>query len=170
MEQLPVGKMELTITDNSTIYSPFYRNNKAVISDELAEFITNSASEFKFNQSLELNIHCQEMNEAEKEEFKEAIKNYYTQNNIELNNELKSKSLRSLIFFIVGFIALGFMIVLGNILEREIWVDVLDVFSCIFIWTSVDTYFIERFDIKSAYKKNLQLIDMNINIIDDHKE
>lgn len=140
-----------------------YSLGKPVISQEIAEFIENSAKEFHPNDKLILNIYSNCIDEVEQKIYPEAIKNYFDLQVKDCNFELKRKTFIGAVFSLIGVTALAIMIILSNRDVKELWVECIDIFAWVFLWEAVDQLFIERGAIVRKRKRFVSFCNMEIN-------
>ena len=60
------------------------------------------------------------------------------------DTELKRNLIVSVVFTVIGVIALAAMLLLDHFFASAIWTEVVDIFAWVFVWEAVDQFFIER--------------------------
>ena len=156
--------INMTVLDDSEFLSPYSEINTPVISGEVAEFLENGANAAHIKDNFELNVYSNSIDGDKQTRYEQAIRNYFA---LKLNaeqRELKRNSLVSLIFAIVGVVALAFMIICDQLLDMQaIWVECIDIFAWVFLWEAVDQFFIERRKIRFSRKRLKSLAEMPIS-------
>lgn len=138
------AEITLSIADDSDFLSKYSPSDRPVISSEIAEFLENAAREFHPKSEIKLTISGDCIDDKEKPTYAEAIKNYFELKRCETEREIRRKTAVSIIFTIIGVIALAAMFLVNGIFKNEIWTECVDIFAWVFIWEAVDQFFIER--------------------------
>mgnify|MGYP006928569796 CR=1 FL=1 len=157
-----IAELYLNVSDDSDFLSKYSSGNKPIISGEVAEFLENSAKEFHPKSEIKLVITSSCVDETEKPLYIEAVKNYFSLKFSETEREIKRKTIVSLIFSIVGVIALAFMLLYENAYGNAIWTECIDIFAWVFLWEAVDQFFIERNALLLQMKRIKNFIDMDV--------
>ena len=156
--------INMTVLDDSDFLSPYSETNTPVISGEVAEFLENGANAAHIKDSFELNVYSDSIDGDKQTRYEQAIRNYFS---LKLNaeqREIKRNNVVSLVFAIIGIVALAFMIICDQVINMQaIWVECIDIFAWVFLWEAVDQFFIERRKLQLNRKRLQNLIDMPIN-------
>lgn len=156
------AELALNITDDSDFLSKYSPSEKPLISSEVAEFLENSAREFHPKSAVNLIITGSCVDDVEKPVYINAIKNYFCLKHTETERDIRRKTFVSLVFTIIGVVALAFMIIYENMFGNEIWTECIDIFAWVFLWEAVDQFFIERSGLLMRRKRLKNFIEMQV--------
>lgn len=154
--------IDMTVTDDGNFLSPYSEDGQPVISSEVADFLENAAKAYRPKDSLIVNIHGDCIDDCEKIKYASAIKNYYALKKKEEERELRRKVLASIIFAVIGIIALAVMFIVSDFNVNEVWKECIDIFAWVFVWEAVDLFFIERGAIVVRRKRCENFIEAEI--------
>lgn len=161
--------INMTVNDDQNFLSPYCESGMPVISSEVADFLINGANAFHPTEKLVLNVTSDCVDENEKIQYSSAIKNYFALKLNDVQRDLKRKTLISVVFTLIGIIALAFMFVCDARNVATLWIECIDIFAWVFLWEAVDQFFIERNGLLLLRKRYINLIEMPINFIDKTK-
>lgn len=154
--------INLSIRDDEGFLSPYSRDCADTISEETAEFLRNSALSFHPKEQLALHIYSDCVDEKEQEAYPRAIKSYFQSHLLDAERELRRNAVVSLIMFLVGLSALVVMF-LGEFLGwNQIWIECIDIFAWVFIWETVDLFFLERASLRRKRKRCLAFREIKV--------
>ena len=164
MKKLPdkIACLNLNITDDSDFLSPYSPSEKPLVSSDVADFLENSARAFHPRAKINLTITGRCIDESEKSVYGDAIRNYFSLKLAETERDIKRKGLMSLIFAIVGVVALVFMIIYESFVNNAVWTECVDIFAWVFLWEAVDQFFIERSGLLLKRKRFENFVNMSI--------
>ena len=164
MKKLPdkIACLNLNITDDSDFLSPYSPSETPLVSSEVADFLENSARAFHPRAKVDLTITGRCIDESEKSVYGDAIRNYFSLKLAETERDIKRKGLVSLIFAIVGVVALVFMIIYESFVNNAVWTECVDIFAWVFLWEAVDQFFIERSGLLLKRKRFENFVNMSI--------
>ena len=164
MKQKKIQNAEITlsVTDDSDFLSKYSPSNKPVISSEVAEFLEDSVREFHPKAEIKLTIKGDCVDDNEKPIYAEAIKNYFELKRCETERDIHRKTFVSIIFTVIGVIALAAMFLLDAIFKSEIWTECVDIFAWVFIWEAVDQFFIERSGLLMRRKRLENFVNITV--------
>lgn len=164
MKKLPdkIACLNLNITDDSDFLSPYSPSETPLVSSEVADFLENSARAFHPRAKVDLTITGRCIDESEKSVYGDAIRNYFSLKLAETERDIKRKGLMSLIFAIVGVVALVFMIIYESFVNNAVWTECVDIFAWVFLWEAVDQFFIERSGLLLKRKRFENFVNMSI--------
>ena len=164
MKKLPdkIACLNLNITDDSDFLSPYSPSEKPLVSSDIADFLENSARAFHPRAKINLTITGRCIDESEKSVYGDAIRNYFSLKLAETERDIKRKGLMSLIFAIVGVVALVFMIIYESFVNNAVWTECVDIFAWVFLWEAVDQFFIERSGLLLKRKRFENFVNMSI--------
>lgn len=164
MKKLPdkIACLNLNITDDSDFLSPYSPSEKPLVSSDVADFLENSARAFHPRAKINLTITGRCIDESEKSVYGDAIRNYFSLKLAETERDIKRKGLMSLIFAIVGVVALVFMIIYESFVNNAVWTECVDIFAWVFLWEAVDQFFIERSGLLLKRKRFENFVNMSV--------
>lgn len=154
--------IELSVRDDEGFLSPYSRGSEDTISEETAEFLRNCALSFSPKEQLSLHIYSDCVDEKEQEIYPRAIRSYFQNHLLDAERELKRNAVVSLLMFLVGLFGLVVMF-LGEFLGwNPIWIECIDIFAWVFIWETVDLFFLERAALRRKRKRCLAFLTMKV--------
>lgn len=156
--------INMTVSDDNSFLSVFSENDTPVISREVADFIEDSTPDIRKNETLTLRVKSSCIDEGEKELYRNAIKEYYTQRYIMGKRELMRDYIIAGILAVVGVLVLTLAIFLEY--HSTIWSEVVDIIAWVFIWEAVYLAFLETRKLKYNNRKCIAYISMNIEYTD----
>ncbi len=159
------AEITLSINDDSDFLSKYSPSDKPVISSEVAEFLENAAREFHPKAEIKLTVKGECVDDKEKPIYAEAIKNYFVLKHCETERDIRRKTFISIIFTIIGVIALAAMFLVDGIFKNEIWTECVDIFAWVFIWEAVDQFFIERSGLLMRRKRLENFVNITVEFI-----
>ena len=164
MKKIPdeIACLNLNITDDSEFLSPYSPSEQPIISSDVADFLENSARAFHPRARVNLTITGRCVDESERSVYGDAIKNYFSLKLAETERDIKRKGWISLVFTIIGVVALVFMIVYESFVNNAVWTECVDIFGWVFLWEAVDQFFIERSGLLLKRKRFKNFVNMNI--------
>lgn len=159
------AELFLNVSDDSEFLSKYSPVDKPLVSSEVAEFIENSARGFHPKASVKLTIIGSCVDETEKPVYTSAIKYYFSLKHAEVMRDIARKTIISLIFALIGIIALTVMIVYENHFGNAVWTECIDIFAWVFLWEAVDQYFIERNGLLMKMRRLESFVNMEVEYI-----
>lgn len=154
--------IHMTVNDDSAFLSPYAETGRPVIATEVADFLENSANAYRPGEKLHLQIKSTCIDDEEKPRYTQAIANYFSLELEETNRNLKRKTVVSVIFTLIGILALAFMFVCGKRELNDLWIECIDIFAWVFLWEAVDQFFIERSPLLMRRKRLKNFTEMKI--------
>lgn len=158
--------IDMVVKDDSDFLSVFSANQTPVISSDVAEFIENSTHSIRAGEPLTLRIKSNCIDNDEKELYKKAIKEYYSERYVAGARELKRNNVASLILALAGIFALIVALFLQYSFDSLIWAEVVDIAAWVFLWETVDIIFFKTRHLRNNQKRYASFINMNIEYQD----
>lgn len=139
---------------------------KYELSDDVCKYIEEIAYMVPMNMDIVIEIHCPEVNDAEKNSMIRAIKNNYGMEIDDADYDVSRVNRKSILFGIIGL-----LILIINILTEDFIGVVLSNFICVVwwvaIWEMVELQTIEKQDLKWKRLNYQQLYDAEITFVCD---
>lgn len=157
--------IDMNILDNSAFLSP-YCGNLLLISSEVASYLENAIKYIPPKFDITLHIKSKDINDEKKNQYKNAIKNYFTNNILQLKREIFFQTIMSLIMLFIGIFIISLMLILSNNKVNIIQDTILEIAGWVFIWEAVDKFFFERHKLKYELRKAYQLCKAEIVFFD----
>lgn len=156
------AKLPIVVSDDDCFLSPYSVRGNEVISNEVADFLENNLSSYPIGSKLSIEIKGDTVDKVEEERYKKGIKNFYFNKIVDVNRKLKENLKISLLMLIIGVIVLSAYLVLEYIGQYHILASVIDIMAWVFIWESIDLYFIRRKGLKLDKLRFYSLYDSKI--------
>lgn len=157
--------INMTVHNDDDFLSPYSVNNTETISSEVADFLQNAAMAYHPKEKLTLRISSSCIDENEKRIYTKAIKNYFNLHFIENARELKRNTISSIIMMIIGVLGLAFMIFGEKLGFPSILIECIDIFAWVFIWETVDLFFISRSLLKLKLRRLIAFTEIKVEYI-----
>ncbi|MBQ8430449.1 MAG: hypothetical protein IJX26_00675 [Clostridia bacterium] len=141
------------------ILSPFSEDNRAVINSEFAEFLDNSVKDVPIKNDITLEIESKDKDE---EKISTAIKNYYYNEFMESERQLKRNLLFSITTLIMGVISILLTSLSQHLNLNYILTNTLDILAWVFVWEAFDLFFFRRIELKHQQYRQMNFINANI--------
>lgn len=122
----------------TVIFCRSFPKKTPVISTEVADFIEQSTISINPKEKLTLKIHSDCIDDREKELYREAIKEYYTEKYVANKRELIRNNIITLILTMMGVVVLALAILLEYQTNSLIWYEVIDIVAWVLLWEAVD--------------------------------
>ena len=158
--------INMTVKDDSNFLSVFSQSDTPVISTEVADFIENSTNSILPKEQLTLRIHSDCIDDTEKEQYKESIKEYYSEKSIANARELKRNNIISLLLTLAGIFVLIVQLLFEYKLSSLIWAEVIDIVAWVFLWEAVDISAFGNRSLRLKNKRYLSYVSMKIEYVD----
>lgn len=126
--------VNMTVKNDDDFLSVYSTNEVPVISSEVAEFLENSTDSALPRDSFTLRIYSDCIDEAEKEEYASAIKEYYAEKYLANKNERKRNGIVITALSILGILVLA----LAFQIDHAVWSEVVDIAAWVLLWEAVD--------------------------------
>lgn len=147
------------------IFSPFCLYDMNVIDFELEQYLDARNESVPFEYDLSLVFHIKEANEQKRKEIDTTIKQSYGSRLQSVKKKLKQNKTSALIFLIVGLILLS--IKTTFLLSSTAYVQsLMDILAWVFVWTSVEAYFLERSLLKIEQMLLLRMVTAKVEVHD----
>lgn len=153
-EQTEPVILTMNIMDDSGFLSPYWAKDP-VISDDASDFLDNAVLAFHSRDLPELQIHiiCQDYEEKEKELYKQAIANTYTNRLSDLMRQSRRSRQSAYGMLAIGAAMLALNVSLTVFGNRPVMAEIFDCFACAFIWESVDQFWFVRYGLLQEEKR-----------------
>lgn len=159
--------IRLHVHDDDYFLSPMSVEGVSCISDETAHLLNFYLKNMAVDSDEKLHFLIKGKNLTEKDMalYTKAIKNYYKEEFIDVQDQMK-RNIRNTIFMLfagLGVLVLKFFIVknIGAYLG-----EVFDISAWVFIWESVDLFFLRRPELRIKQIQNLKVLEANIDFED----
>ncbi|MBO5223887.1 MAG: hypothetical protein J6C23_05185 [Clostridia bacterium] len=133
----------VSIREEDSILSPFSPKGRPTISGEFAEFLDSQYTDMKSKEKLHIDIECDTIDDKEEILYEGAIRSYYKAEEKRKTKELVRNNVIALIMLLTGIVVLTVSVVFF-ILSHEIIGEIIDIVAWVFVWESVDLFFMRR--------------------------
>ncbi len=135
------------ISDETAHYLEFYLKNMSIDSDEKLRFV----------------ITGKNLNERERNLYAKAIRNYYKEEFLDVQEDMEDNTFYSVIMGIVG-LGLLFTSVFVFTSEKAPWLFVLlDLIGWVLGWEAIDLIFVRRPQMRKLQLQNLKILEADIS-------
>lgn len=150
--------VNLSIRDNVNFLSPYSLNGLPTISQDVGDFIESSTKTFPPKQKLTLRFHGMNVNNKEKETYKKAIKDYYQDKYLHMQQKIKKNNLFAFIFFLIGTL----VVALALAIDFKVWSEIIDILAWVLLWESMDIFLFRNLENRHDKNRYLKFTTMNI--------
>ena len=154
--------INMTVKNDDGFLSEYSEDRTPMISEDVSTFIENSVSGLVPSESLTLRIHSDCIDDEEKAEYKNAIKEYYTKRYVSDKRELRRNTLIALLLAAAGIIALFAAIIVEIQTDSPIWTEVVDIIAWVLIWEAVDIMVFRNRELRVNCLRYLAFISMKV--------
>lgn len=154
--------INMTVKDDTDFLSVFSTGDTPVISSEVAEFLESSTHSILPKEQLTLRIHSDCIDDNEKEEYRQAIKEYYTERYITNKRELRRNAIIVLLLALAGIITLATAFLIEHQTANPFWAEVVDIIAWVFLWEAVDIGAFKNRGLRLKRFRHLAFMSMKI--------
>ena len=163
-EENGVPHIEINLS-NGNIYDEYSTDSE--LNPTIFEFVDKVFRLVKKKADLEIDITFpSSMKDEEKEKIEKLFKSHYAINIVKSNEEIKRHNIVSIILLIFGIIVYGAYGLLEYFKMDFIFQGVIEIASWVFIWESVDMFFLSNFSSRLERMKNIKIFNAKINRIE----
>ena len=154
--------INMTVKNDDGFLAEYSEGNVPMISENVSDFLEHNAQSILPKESITLRIHSNSIDDTEKEEYKSAIKEYYTKRYISDKRELRRNTWIAIILAIAGIIALFAAIIVEMQTDSPIWTEVIDIIAWVLIWESVDITVFRNRELRVNCLRYISFISMKV--------
>ena len=163
-EENGVPHIEINLS-NGNIYDEYSTDSE--LNPTIFEFVDKVFRLVKKKTDLEIDItYPSTMKDEEKDKIEKLFKSHYAINIVKSNEEIKRHNIVSIILLIFGIIVYGAYGLLEYFKMDFIFQGVIEIASWVFIWESVDMFFLSNFSSRLERMKNIKIFNAKINRIE----
>ena len=163
-EENGVPHIEINLS-NGNIYDEYSTDSE--LNPTIFEFVDKVFRLVKKKTDLEIDItYPSTMKDEEKDKIEKLFKSHYAINIVKSNEEIKRHNIVSIILLFFGIIVYGAYGLLEYFKMDFIFQGVIEIASWVFIWESVDMFFLSNFSSRLERMKNIKIFNAKINRIE----
>lgn len=163
-EENGVPHIEINLS-NGNIYDEYSTDSE--LNPTIFEFVDKVFRLVKKKADLEIDITFPStMKDEEKDKIEKLFKSHYAINIVKSNEEIKRHNIVSIILLFFGIIVYGAYGLLEYFKMDFIFQGVIEIASWVFIWESVDMFFLSNFSSRLERIKNIKIFNAKINRIE----
>ena len=163
-EENGVPHIEINLS-NGNIYDEYSTDSE--LNPTIFEFVDKVFRLVKKKADLEIDITFPStMKDEEKDKIEKLFKSHYAINIVKSNEEIKRHNIVSIILLFFGIIVYGAYGLLEYFKMDFIFQGVIEIASWVFIWESVDMFFLSNFGSRLERMKNIKIFNAKINRIE----
>ena len=163
-EENGVPHIEINLS-NGNIYDEYSTDSE--LNPTIFEFVDKVFRLVKKKADLEIDITFPStMKDEEKDKIEKLFKSHYAIYIVKSNEEIKRHNIVSIILLIFGIIVYGAYGLLEYFKMDFIFQGVIEIASWVFIWESVDMFFLSNFGSRLERMKNIKIFNAKINRIE----
>jgi hypothetical protein len=158
--------INIKVDDKEQIISKFSYDENDKLNKELSEFILDKTKVMTLNKDIKLNFYTS--SPIEQQEIKTTLQNHFREEYLETKHELKRANAISLIMLILGIISLSMLVLAHKFFDYFYFTTILEIASWVFIWESVDIFFLQRSRLKRQCLLFKKLYSAQVEIINNN--
>lgn len=152
----------MSVRDDNGFLSPYSVNDEEMISTDVAAFIVDSVKSVHPKIPIALSINSDCINKDEEETYRKAIKSYFILQHSDNERDMRKNAIQAILMSIIGVIAFASMFIIESLGAKRLWIECINIFAWVFIWESVDLFFISRSYMRLRRKRLKNLINMKV--------
>lgn len=161
--------LNINVSDDDCILSKYNDDGQEIISSDMADFVNNLVKSVPSDKEIVLDISCSKCSPEKQKRYKKAIVNYYVNEFADKDLKIKNNSIISLLLFMIGVIGFIGLYLLKTFDAYWLIQDIVEVASWVFLWETVDVFFLNRGILKWKQKRYLKIIFAEIKITEQKK-
>ena len=138
--------VNVKIDNKHQIISKFSYDENDKLNKELSEFILDKTKIMPLNKDIKLNFYSS--SPIDKTEIQTTLQNHFREEYIETKHELKRSNIFTIAMIVLGVISLSMLVLAYKYFDNFYTTTLLEIASWVFIWESVDNFFLQRPRIK----------------------
>lgn len=160
------GIIDVGAENYDDVFSYYDLEGENVLDGEFDEFLKAKADAIPLKTELALHFHVKNASEAKRDEIDRTIKNHYKRELRATNRMLRRSNIFTLYMFIMFTLFLGVLIAFETLGVHEIARYIVDIATWVFLWETVDQWFIHRREIKHEMLKKYRFIRASIDVFE----
>lgn len=149
--------------EDEQIFSTYNYDSNEKLNAELDEFIWDKARFVPMAKDIKIKLYTN--TKTDEQEVVDAIKNNYKKEYIETKSELKRNAIFSLIMLLLGLAFMSFLLLM-HVYFYNVYLEIIvEITTWVFIWESVDSFFLQRATLKRKRITLLKLYTAEMEII-----
>lgn len=149
----------MNVKDDKDFLSVFSKRETPVISEDVAEFIEHCALSVPPSEKLRLSITSECIDEKEREDYKKAIREYYTEKYLASKLEMKRNTFITILLSLIGILIIS----LSFLAASRVWSEVIAIIGWVFIWEAVHITAFQNRALRIKRMRYLSFIEMKIS-------
>jgi len=149
----------MTVLRDDDFLSCYSAGETPVISAEIAAFLEENTLALRPGEPLHVRIDSDCIDETEREIYCTALREYYVRRYKRSHMQLRRNALAALIMAMIGFLTLAAVVVFSVLGTLPVLSEVIDIFAWVFLWESVDLFFLQRTALRYERDRYLHFID-----------
>lgn len=169
LDEYDRGIIDVGAEHYDDLFSYYDMDGKSVLDTEFVEFIEKKADAIPIDKELTLCFHVPEANEEKRLEIEKTLKDTYIKQSYALNRKIKENNKFSLSMLLIGLLFLAIMTFLsyfdnGETTLISVICSVLEIFTWVFTWEAIDSYFLFKRDLEDQLLVKYRFIQSRITI------
>ncbi|MFQ6724441.1 MAG: hypothetical protein ACLRFE_03830 [Clostridia bacterium] len=157
--------INIKVDNKEQVISKFSYDENDKLNKELSEFILDKTKIMPLNKDIKLNFYTS--SPIEHQEIKTTLQNHFMEEYVEAKHELKRANIISIIMLLLGILSLTALILANKFFDYFYFTTILEISSWVFVWESIDIFFLQRSRIKRQSLLFKKLYSADINIINN---
>lgn len=155
--------INIKVNNKEQVISKFSYDENDKLNKELCEFILDKTKVMSLQKNIYLNFYTS--SPIQKSEIKATLQNHFQEEYIEAKHKLKRVNIFSFIMLLLGIVSLSVLILAHKFFNYFYFTTILEIASWVFVWESVDSFFLKRSHIKRECLLLHKLYSAKVNVI-----
>lgn len=144
-------------------YSKFSTDTNKVLDESAGDYIYESFKDLQNKSNKTLEIYLDEScSEEEKEECKNVIKRYFSNDYNDYKEENLKLTIVSLTLLIIGIVFVGLLVLLESLNVPYAISIIMEIIAWVFVWEFVDVFVFSRFTNRIKMRRIKKVLDAEI--------
>jgi len=149
--------------DSDNLFSQYNYESNEKLNPGLSEFVWDKAKFVPADKDIRIKIFTEV--DADEQEIRDAIKNNYKKDYIEEKNKIKKNLVFSVVMLLLGMAFMSLLLLMHKV-YYNVYVEILlEIATWVFLWEAVDSFFLQRAQIRRRKLILMKLYCADIQVI-----
>lgn len=159
---IPIG-----LKNVEDFFNPYSYKDYELVNPAVLNFIYDNEKTIPISENISIDIHTEySTTNADKKRIRETMKRQHAEQVIVVTKKLKNNLFSGFLSFILGVLILALALYIENsqFFMSNILINTLMITAWVFVWHSVELWFIQRPQIKTLLIKNYRLMNARVHV------
>lgn len=160
--------IDIKLKNKEQLISDYSYDNFETLNQNLEDYLITKTKNIYPFQEVQFNIY--NSTSLSKNEISHIFQSHFNNELTESKQELKRCNKISFVLLILGVLALASLLIFTKLFNNFYLKTILEIAAWVFIWESVDVFFLQRNKTKKRCMQINKILSANINIIKNKKQ